>query len=150
MDSVEICNLWDKYTEMNLKAILFYCCCISLVVSCKSTKDKSLAKVAAEDIVVIANDSLEYEIIIIDQGFQTYLNSIAKPKWYYSKAYYQAKNKFYVTEWNIRVRNPQRYSPNIYEQQIDYDFNVDYGLEVDFKLYNYFKFVEYKYKVKPF
>ena len=135
---------------MNLKIVFFYCCCVSLMISCKSTKDKSLPKVASEEIVVIGNDSLEYEIIIIDQGFQTYLNSIAKPKWYYSKAYYQTKNKFFVTEWNIRVRNPQRYSPNIYEQQIDYDINVDYGLEVDFKLYNYFKFVEYKYKVKPF
>jgi hypothetical protein len=120
------------------------------MVACKSIKEKSFPKVASDDIVVISNDSLEYEIIIIDQGYQTYLNSIAKPKWYYSKAYYHTKNKLYVTEWNIRVMNPQKYSPNIYEQQIDYDTNVDYGLEVDFKLYNYFKFLEYKYKVKPF
>ena len=100
-----------------------------------------------QEVVVIANDSLEYEIIIMDQGFQTYLNSIAKPMWYYSESYYIIKNKFYVTEWNIRVREPYRYQPAIYEQRIDYDPNANYGMEVNYKLYNYFKFVEYKYKV---
>jgi hypothetical protein len=49
------------------------------MVACKSIKEKSFPKVASDDIVVIANDSLEYEIIIIDQGFQTYLNSVANP-----------------------------------------------------------------------
>ena len=32
-----------------------------------------------EEPVVIANDSLEYQIIIIDIGFNAFLNSIAQP-----------------------------------------------------------------------
>jgi hypothetical protein len=122
-----------------------------LFMGCNSTKttktsDANLSK----EVVRIANDSLEYEIIIMDIGFDTYLNTIAKPMNFYSKGYYENKNRFYVTEWNIRARNPLRYRRNIYENQIDYDFNVDYGLEVNYKLYNYFKFVEYKYNQRFF
>jgi hypothetical protein len=99
-----------------------------------------------EGAVRIANDDLEYEIIIIDPGFETYLISNAKPANFYSQSYYETKNKFYVIEWNIRAKNPLRYNPNIYENVIEYDFNIDYGLDVNYKLYNYFKFVEYKYQ----
>lgn len=95
--------------------------------------------------VRIANDSLEYEIIIIDIGFDTYLHTIAKPMEFYSQSYYETKNRLYVPEWNYRYRNPSRYNANLYENEIDYDPNIDYGLEVNYKLYNYFKFVEYKY-----
>ena len=99
-----------------------------------------------EGAVRIANDSLEYEIIIIDIGFESYLHSIAKPANFYSQSYYEIKNTFYVTEWNIRAQNPLRYNSSIYENVIDYNFSTDYGLDVNYKLYNYFKFVEYKYK----
>ena len=88
---------------------------------------------------------MEYEIIIFDNGFETYLNSIAKPMNYYSENYLESKNRFYVSIWNERARNPLNYNSNIYENIIDYDFNKHYGLEVNYKLYNYFKFVEYKY-----
>ncbi|WP_372745498.1 DUF6146 family protein [Lutibacter sp.] len=130
---------------------IFYCLALTLsIVSCGSnlktvnTENNNLP----EGAVRIANDSLEYEIIIIDIGFETYLNTIAKPITYYSEEYYKLKNKFYVTEWNIRARNPLRYNSSIYENVINYDFNIDYGLEVNYKLYNYFKFVEHKYKQK--
>jgi hypothetical protein len=135
---------------MSVRNILLVLIVVGCVYSCKIAKETSVKKVTKEERVVIANDSLEYEIIIIDQGFTTYLQSIAKPKWYYSEAYYKTKNTFYVTEWNIRVREPFNYSTNIYEQPIEYDANIDYGLEVDYLLYTYFKFVAYKYKVKPF
>ncbi len=100
-----------------------------------------------EEPVVIANDSLEYEIIIIDIGFTSYLNSVAKPISYHSQNYLENKNIFYVINWNIRARNPARYNPNIYENVIDYDPEVDYGLEVNYKLYWYFKFAEEKYRM---
>jgi len=99
-----------------------------------------------EGAVRIANDSLEYEIIIFDIGFEYYLTSIAKPEWYYTQSTLENKNRFYVTEWNIRAQNPLRYNPDIYENVINYDFHINYGFEVNYKLYNYFKFVEYKYK----
>ena len=135
---------------MSVRNLLFVLLVIISVFSCKTVKETAVKKVDKEEVVVIANDSLEYEIIVIDQGFTTYLLSVAKPRWYYSEEYYKIKNSFYVTEWNIRVREPFRHSATIYEQQIEYDANIDYGLEVNYMLYNYFKFVEYKYKVRPF
>lgn len=116
--------------------------------SCGSTSKTSVKsdQNIPEGAVRIANDSLEYEIIIFDIGFETYLVSIARPEWYYSLATLENRNRFYVTEWNIRARDPFRYNPNIYENEINYDPNIRYGLEVNYKLYNYFKFVEYKYK----
>ena len=130
---------------------LFYFLIVGLFIfSCATSpkKIKTSTSTTSEEAVRIANDSLEYEITIIDPGFNTYLLTIAKPANYYSQNYYELKNKFYVAEWNIRVRNPFNYNSNIYENIIDYDFNVDYGLDVNYKLYNYFKFVEYKYKQK--
>lgn len=101
-----------------------------------------------EEPVVIANEALEYEIIIIDIGFTTFLNSIAKPINYYSQSYLENKNRIYVANWNNRVRNPQQFNNNIYENVIDYESNIDYGLEVNYKLYWYFKFAEQKYKMR--
>lgn len=127
---------------------LIYFFTISLFIIGCSTTTKTVTTnntKLPEEAVVIANDTLEYEIIIIDLGFKLYLNTIAKPANYYSQKYYETKNQFYVTRWNIRAQNPLRYDDSIYENVIDYDFNTDYGLDVNYKLYNYFKFVEYKY-----
>jgi hypothetical protein len=133
-----------------MKRLSFLLVISLLVLSCGTSINVKAKKFKKDEPVTIKNDSLHYEITIIDNGFNTYLNTIAKPKNYYSQQYYETQNKFYVTEWNIRVQNPLRYDDTIYENKIDYDFNVDYGLEVNYKLYNYFKFVEYKYKQRFF
>ena len=135
-----------KYLLYSLTIGLFIVACTSTTKTITGTNNTDLP----ENAVRIANDSLEYEIIIIDPGFETYLATIAKPANFYSQAYYEAKNQLYVTEWNIRALNPTRYNKNIYENSIDYDFNTDYGLDVNYKLYNYFKFVEYKYHQRFF
>jgi hypothetical protein len=119
------------------------------IISCTTTqKTTNTATKLPEHAVRIANDELEYEIIIIDIGFETYLASIAKPMSFYSESSLELKNQFYVTTWNYRARNLLRFDPNIYENVIDYDSNIHYGLEVNYKLYNYFKFVEHKYHQK--
>tara|TARA_R110001583_G_scaffold8413_7_gene40221 strand:- start:6799 stop:7200 length:402 start_codon:yes stop_codon:yes gene_type:complete len=129
-----------------MKKILYYLAIGLFIVGCSSTSKTSKTDTKLPDGAVrIVNDELEYEIIITDIGFETYLNTIALPVNYYSQEYYETKNKFYVTEWNIRAQNPLNYNSAIYEYEIDYDFNIDYGLEVNYKLYNYFKFVEYQY-----
>ena len=129
---------------------LFYYVAIGLFIAACSSTSKTAETKSSGEAVRIANDSLEYEIVITDIGFETYLNTIAKPMNYYSKEYYETKNHFYVTEWNMRARNPLRYRSDIYQNEIDYDFNVDYGLEVNYKLYNYFKFVEHEYRQRFF
>lgn len=131
-----------------MKKIFIYIVIGLFIWSCGTTSKTTVKNDTnlPEGAVRIANDSLEYEIIIFDIGYDTYLKTIAKPEWYYTQDFLEIKNNFYVTEWNIRVNNPFKYDPTIYENTIDYSPNIDYGLDVNYKLYNYFKFVEYRYK----
>ncbi|WP_294818554.1 DUF6146 family protein [uncultured Flavobacterium sp.] len=88
------------------------------------------------DTVRIANDSLEYEVIIIDPGFNAWLASRARPRDYYGQEYLETKNRLWVMEWNSRVLQVQRYG-NLYQMRIEYESNIDYGYEVNYLLYNY-------------
>jgi len=147
-----ICRLFFRYSLsklliMNtLKIYLFIGFSSLLMLSCGSYAQKKGNNIKEEP-VVIANDSLEYQIIIIDPGFTTYLKTIARPMTYHSQNYLETKNKFYVLEWNNRARNPLRYNASIYENVIEYDANINYGLEVNYKLFWYFKFAEQKYRM---
>jgi hypothetical protein len=97
--------------------------------------------------VVIANDSLEYEIIIIDIGFTSFLNSTAKPKGHYSQNYLETRNRAWVLEWNNRSRNLSQFNAHVYENIIDYQSSIDYGYDVNYNLFNYFLFAQQKYKM---
>ncbi|WP_264521348.1 DUF6146 family protein [Flavobacterium sp. N1994] len=89
------------------------------------------------DTVRIANDSLQYEVIIIDGGFNSWLAGHGKPRGFYSETYLENRNQTYVSEWNSRVSQPQRYNPDLYEMRINYDSNIHYGYEVNYLIYNY-------------
>lgn len=91
---------------------------------------------AKGDTVRIANDSLEYEVIIIEPGFNTWLASHARPRGYYAQPYLENKNRFWVTEWNVRANQPERYR-DMYQMRIDYDPKINYGYEVNYLLFNY-------------
>lgn len=120
-----------------------------IIIGCNSTKtvadvsQNPLAKVS--DTVKIANDSLEYEVIIIDPGFSSWLAGRALPRGYYSENYLEVKNQFYVTEWNRRAMQPSLYDTNLYEMQINYDMNIHYGYEVNYLIYNYFVYFQNRY-----
>jgi len=122
--------------------------------SCKTskttlpTKDKTAS--VQGDTVRIANEELEYEVIIIDPGFSTWLLTTALPRNYYSQSYLESKNRIWVSEWNNRVLQPMRYDPNLYEMTINYDPNIDYGYEVNYLIYNYMVYFQNKYKQKLF
>lgn len=118
------------------------------IYSCSSTKERNFDTQAAtvqNDTVRIANDSLEYEIIIIDPGYSYFLNAVARPEGYHSLSYLENKNRFLITDYNNRVRSPQLYNPNIYEMEINYDPDINYGYDVNYKLYNYFVYLSQKY-----
>ncbi len=127
---------------------------VFVVSSCGSTREvmtvseeeKIAFKQQEGDTIQISSDETEYEIIIIEPGFNFWLQSIAKPEGYYSQSFLENRNQLYVIEWNQRVLQPQRYSPNLYELQIDYQQQIDYGYEVNYKLYNYFIYFQRKYK----
>lgn len=119
-----------------------------IIYSCSSTRDRDMRSgdnAGQNDTVRIANDSLEYEILIIDPGFSYFLNAVAHPEGFYSLSYLENKNRFLVTDYNQRVQQPFRYDSNIYEMEINYDPNIDYGYEVNYKLYNYFVYLSRKY-----
>lgn len=102
------------------------------------------------DTVRIANDELEYEVIIIDPGFSMWLNSRALPRNYHSQSYLENKNRIWISEWNNRVSQPLRYNPNLYEMTINYDSNINYGYEVNYLIYNYMVYFQNTYKQKLF
>jgi len=109
-----------------------------IIIGCNSQKTLGTTDTGTvtNDTVRIANDSLEYEVIIIDPGFNTWLASRARPRGYYGQPYLENKNRFWVTEWNSRVLDPQRWG-NMYQMRIDYDPKINYGYEVNYLLYNY-------------
>ena len=117
-----------------------------LKTSYKKTTTSIEDNLKAQDTVRIANDELEYEILIIEPGFNFWLESIAKPEGYYSQGFLESRNIFYVTECNNRVLQPQRYEPNLYGLQIDYSPSIAYGYEVNYKLYYYFIYFQLHYK----
>jgi len=115
-------------------------------------EEKNAFQQKEKDTVTIANESSNYEIIIIEPGFQTWLQSIARPEGYYSQSFLENRNQIMVTTWNQRVLEPMRYDPMLYEMQINYDPGTDYGYEVNYKLYNYFIYFQRKYnqRLGPF
>ncbi len=131
-----------------MKTFLYITVIGMLVLGCASTQEKNMAlssATVASDTVRIANDSLEYEIIIIEPGFNAWLVT-QRPRGYYGEQFLETRNRIYVTEYNQRVLQPFRFNPDLYIQQINYEPNIHYGYEVNYLLYNYFLFFEQRYR----
>ena len=131
-----------------MKNLIYVALLALFIYSCGSSKERKLGGDSANstnDTVRIANDSLEYEIIIIEPGFNLFINSYARPRGYYSQSFLENKNQFLVTEYNQRVMQPMSFNPDLYINQINYDPNIDYGYEVNYLLYNYFVFFSRHY-----
>lgn len=125
---------------------------IFLTTSCNSSQSvaetNQESEIPEDDIVRITSDALEYEIVIIEPGFNSWLYSMARPEGYYSQPYMEAKNRIYVQEWNARVLQPRRHNPDMYQLQIDYKPGINYGYDLNYKLYNYFIYFQITYKQK--
>ena len=135
-----------------MKNIFFFIFVIISIISCNATqlsnKKASNLDLKTKDTIVIANKDLEYEIIIIDFGFNSWMAANAKPRQFYSQQYLQSRNRSWVLEWNLRANNPMRYNPNLYEMIIDYQPNIDYGYEVNYILFNYLTFFQLNNKTQ--
>ncbi len=90
-------------------------------------------------------DSTEYELVVFDQGFETWL--LMQPSNEHSLDYYKSRNRLYVSEWNYRYMNPRRYKGS-YGSYIEYDPFTEYGLEFERRLYYYFKYFEETNRVR--
>jgi hypothetical protein len=84
-------------------------------------------------------DSLEYRLVVLDPGFETWLLT-RPPMNYYSNDYYMRKNQLYVLEWNGRYVSSNQ--NGLYDNYIDYNPRTDYGLEINYRLYYFFKYFE--------
>ena len=136
------------------KSIYIIAVIICVIVGCSTSKsvvvEKEKPTGIKSDTIRIANDKLEYEVIIIDPGFSSWLASNAQPRNYHSQSYLESKNQIWISEWNNRVLQPMRYSPNLYEMTIDYTPSIDYGYEVNYLIYNYLVYFQNTYKQKLF
>jgi hypothetical protein len=133
---------------MKLFLPLFLIICI---ISCSVQKERTSTETSDDssqnDTIRIANDSLEYEIIIFEPGFNSWLVT-QKPRGYYNLNYLEQRNRIFVINYNQRVLNPFRFDPNLYPQQINYEYNVDYGYEVNYLLYFYSVYFQQEYSQK--
>ncbi len=114
----------------------------SLLVYCSSgnTSKNVAASQTTNDTIRIANDSLEYEITIIDPGFSAWILRAA-PRGYYSQQYLEARNRMWVQQWNILATSSQA-TRNLFIMTIDYDPKIDYGYEVNYMLFNYLTYFQ--------
>ncbi|MFK5982452.1 MAG: DUF6146 family protein [Flavobacteriaceae bacterium] len=132
----------------NLAILLVF---FTLFYSCNSNKtalknnNSETQNSIKNDTIRIANDELEYEIIIFETGFESWL-ATQPPKGHYGINYLENKNRLFVVEYNNRVQQDR--TRQLYEQEINYDPYLHYGLEVNYLLFNYFKFFQQKYKQK--
>lgn len=128
-----------------MKAILFFGITIFAWTSC-GVSQKATTDAPDQTVEVVAEDSLEYELLVLDPGYDAFL-MMQPPAEFHSQSYYENWNHQYVLEWNSRHRNPLRYG-DFYQTEIHYDPHEDYGLELNYQLYYYFLFIEQNYGIK--
>jgi hypothetical protein len=134
-----------------MKKIIPFIIILVFIASCKSYNNNQTINntdngLVENDTVVISSDESDYEIIIIDPGFNSWLYGTARPEGYYSQQFLETRNALLVQEWNLRNLQPLVFDPNLYQLRIDYDTRTDYGYEVNYKLYNYFIYFQLTYK----
>ena len=125
----------------------FMISCSTSIHGVASNKNKETT--VSVDTIRIENKDLDYEVIITEIGFDSWLATQPSSSFYIQPSL-ENKNKFYVMEWNRRVMLPLVYNPNLYMQQIDYDHQIDYGMQVNYLLYMYFEFFQDKYNQRLF
>ncbi|MGO1584525.1 DUF6146 family protein [Mesonia sp.] len=129
-----------------MKNIFFLCILLITLYSCSSTSaiNQSHQEVTSQEINDTLNDSLTYQVIMEEPGFNSWLKK-QQPKSYYELSFLENKNVFFATSYNNRV-DKENYNKDLYPWEINYDPNLTYGLEVNYSLYQYFLYFQEKYK----
>jgi hypothetical protein len=131
-----------------MKKFLFILLTFLFLMHCNSSKNvksitqKETGNATKNDTIRIANDSLEYEVIIIDIGFNSWMLTNARPRKFYSQEYLEARNSIWVNEWNNRAIQPSRFNGDLYQMQIDYRSDINYGYEVNYMLFHYLTYFQ--------
>ena len=122
-----------------------------LSLACKAPASRTIVDsgtTAAADTVRIANDDLQYEVIIIDPGFNTWLTVNARPRNFYSQQYMEVRNLAWVQGWNSKFREGGRRNLELFSMPIDYQAGIDYGYEVNYLIFNYLTYFQLKNNVR--
>jgi hypothetical protein len=109
------------------------------------TGQRQLAGVALNAGEEQVADTIQYELIIMDPGFESWFAAHAKPVWFHSQSYLESWNRQYVMAWNSRVTSPR--GNRFFETYIDYQSHIDYGIELNHKLFHYFQYVERRLRI---
>ncbi|MCG8311314.1 MAG: DUF6146 family protein [Cytophagales bacterium] len=106
------------------------------------TSSYRMSKVPDENLIGIAENKEEYELVVLDPGFDTWFVTAWSPAKDRGLEYYSLWNQRYVTEWNFKATRP--HTSELFDNVIQYDPAIDYGIEVERKLYYYFRWVDTK------
>ena len=128
-----------------MKNFISFLALVLIIISCSTTKNTSpkndeTVSTTKSDTVRIANDELEYEVIIIDPGFSNWLASRAQPRNFYTQNYMETRNRVWITNWNTNVISGR--NRDLFEMSINYDNNIDYGYEVNYLIFNYLTYFQ--------
>jgi len=127
-----------------MKNLIYIGLAFAIILGCatSTTSDKKTFskndKIVKNDTVRIVNEELEYEVIIIDPGFNSWFSSFGKPRNFYSQPYLEARNRDWVIGWNNKFMQGN----SLFDMSINYQNNIDYGYEVNYMLYNYLTYFQ--------
>ena len=114
-----------------------------ILASCASQKTGKTVTISNE--TGNQEDSVTYELTIMDPEFESWMITNSRPLWYHSQSYLESWNRMYVTAWNSKVTSGS--GSRFFETYIDYQNHIDYGLELNYQLFYYFQFVERRLKI---
>lgn len=122
--------------------VLFYLALVPSFILAQEKIENASTELLAD---TLAGDSTTYKLVVFELGYENYL--LRQPMMeHYSVSYYKNWNRLYAMEWNKRfLLGPDQ---QLYQEEINYDYNTDYGIELEYQLYHYFRFFEEKYQVK--
>lgn len=104
-----------------------------MIAACSS--QRAMQKASAPEIK--SDDSTQYELVVFDQGFETWYLQKTPPEMDHSIQYFKNWNRQYVDEWNYRTGTSR-----FFGSPINYDPDENYPLAIEHKLYYYFQYVE--------
>jgi hypothetical protein len=137
----ETAILLRRLQQPDLKSILMRYLAIAAVLflfifACTNKRELVIQEHEADT----QEDSVTYELIVLDPGFESWFLIHATPAKNHTQSYYEGWNQRYVNAWNYQHVG-YRYA-QVIEGNIDYYPDIDYGFELNHKLFYYFMYVE--------
>lgn len=119
---------------------------LALLLSSCASNNKIGTETENADLYVVTNDSLEYEVIVTDPGFDIWFVKYDSESYYRSISYYKSWNRRYVSDWNNKIiLNSPKF---LFPTYLDIDVDAINDIAVQHELFYYFQFVERKLGIK--